>query len=178
MKKATFFFCILMALTALCSPAQAEPFTGGSVTVDAPEGWTPSFEKSNPDQLRLQAPENRFRMAILPGPSNDMNSEQGARMLAKMLEGTTPAPAPKHPGMYTFTTNTGSLRWMVVAHGQRMVAIMEAGEGLPFQRDIGRIIRSLASADADEQAIFDSLKPFFQTHRENSPKGQACCYGT
>ena len=154
-------FVILMAFTALCSPALAEPFTGGSITVDVPEGWTPSFEKSNPDQLRLRAPGDAYRLVIMPGPSGGMNSEQGARMLAKKLEGTTPAPAPKYPGMYTFTAHSGTLRCMVMARGKRMVMIMEAGKGLPFQQDVARIMRSLASTDVDEQAVFDSLKPLF-----------------
>ena len=161
MKKVVFVLCILMALMALCSPAQAEPFTGGSVTVDVPEGWAPSFEKSNPDQLRLQAPGNKYRMAILAGPSNGMNSEQGARMLAKMVEGGTPSPSPKHPGIYYFTARSGVVRSMVMAQGKRMVVIMESGDARPFQQEILRITRSLASTDADEQAIFDSLQVLF-----------------
>lgn len=161
MKKAAFLICILMVLTAFCLTAQAEPFTGGSITVDVPEGWTPSFEKSNPDQLRLQAPENQYQLAFLLGPSNGMNSEQGARMLAKNLEGDMPEPASSHPNMYTFTAHSGALRCMVVAQGRRMVVIMESGDPRPFEREIIRITYTLASPDADEQAIFDSLKLLF-----------------
>ena len=161
MKKAALFFCILIVLTIPCFPAQAEPFTGGSVTVDVPEGWAPSFEKSNPDQLRLQAPGNKYRMAILAGPSNGMNSEQGARMLAKKVDGTMPAPAPMHPGIYSVTAHSGTLKCLVMAQGKSMVVIMNSGNGVPFMREIGHIMHSLASTDPDEQAIFDSLKLTF-----------------
>ena len=160
-EKSGVFLCILMAFTALYSPAQAKLFTGGSITVDVPEAWTPSFENGSPDQIRLRAPGDQFRMAILPGPSGGMNSEQGARMLAKKVGGTVPAPAPKHPGMYSFTSHAGAVRCMVMARGKRMAAIMKAGKGLLFQQEIASIVRSLVSTDADEQAMFDSLKPFF-----------------
>ena len=127
--------------------------------MDVPEGWTPSFKKNKPDELRLRAPGDQYRLAILPAPSDGMNSEEGARMLAKKLEGTPPTP--KRPGMYSFAAYSGGLRCLVVARGQRMVLIMEAGQERPFQREIGRIMHSLASTDADEQAIFDSLQVLF-----------------
>ena len=158
MKRAAFFLCILVTLTAPCFPAQAEPFTGGPISVDVPEGWTPSFKKNDPDELALRAPGDHYRLVVLAGPSNGMNSEQGARMLARTLEGSMPEPASKHPNMYTFAAYAGALRCMVVAQGTRMVVLMESGNPLPFEEDIARITRSLASTDADEQAIFDSLK--------------------
>ena len=161
MKKTALFFCMFMALMALCLPALADPFTGGSITVDVPGGWQASFKRSDPDQLILHSPQNQYRLAILPGPSNGMNSEQGAQMLARMVEGSKPLPASKHPNMYTFTTHSSTLRCMVVARGERMVAILESGNSLPFELDIASIVRSLTSTDADEQAIFDSLKPLY-----------------
>jgi hypothetical protein len=44
--------------------------------------------------------------------------------------------------------------------GQRMVAVMEGGDRPGAQ--IVPMMQSLRSADPDEQAIFDALKPFFQ----------------
>lgn len=161
MKKAAVFLCIFMAFTAFCLPARAEPFTGGSITVDVPEGWTPSFKKDNLDQLRLRAPGNAYGMVILAGSSNGMNSEQGAGMLAKKVDGTMPAPAPMHPGIYYFTAHSGTLKCLVMAQGKSMVVIMNSGNGVPFMREIGHIMHSLASTDPDEQAIFDSLKLTF-----------------
>lgn len=161
MKKAAVFLCIFMAFTAFCLPARAEPFTGGSITVDVPGGWTPSFKKDDLDQLRLYAPGNEWGMVILSGPSSGMNSEQGARMMAKRIDGTTPSPLPMHPDIYYFTVHSGVLRCLVMAHGKRIVLIMQTGNGLPLQQDIARIMHSLASTDADEQAIFDSLQALF-----------------
>ena len=161
MKKAAFFLGTLMALTALCFPALAEPFTGGSVTVDVPEGWAPSFKEGDLDQLRVYAPGNAYGMVILSGPSNGMNSEQEAGMLAKKVDGTMPAPSPMHPGIYYFTAHSGTLKFLVMAQGKSIVVIVSSGKGVPFMREIGHIMHSLASTDPDEQAIFDSLKLTF-----------------
>lgn len=154
----------LLFLLAACGPpsssAMAEFFSGGNATMDVPDGWTSEFKKSVLDEFRLTAPGNVLRMAIMWGPSVGMTPEQGAEMIAKKLGGTEPA-STRNPGMYAFEANGGVLRVMTLVHGTRMMVIIESGTRGPLQDMIGHIIKSLASSDKDEQAMFDLLKPFF-----------------
>ena len=160
MKKITVVLLAVVFLLVSGFSALAAPFTGGTVTVDVPDGWTPSFGAGSLAELRLMAPGNTFRMNVILGPSTGKTPEQEARMLSKKLGGTEPV-ASKSPGIYTFEVPAKGLSCVNMAKGKRMLVIMEAGNGEPFQHDVGRIMKSLTSTDSDEQAIFDSLKPFF-----------------
>lgn len=161
MKKIATSLCLLAALLLFCSSASAESFTGGTATLDVPEGWTRSFKEGSPGELRLMAPDGAFRIAVLMGSASGMTSGQGARMVAKSLKGTEPEPT-RNPDVYSFTGQSGVPRCLVMVKGARMVAVMEGGDRRDVQQQIGPMMGSLVSADTDEQDIFDALKPFFQ----------------
>lgn len=144
-----------------CSQATAASFTGGSVTLEVPEGWTSDFKEGNPGELRLMAPESKFRLAILVGATSGMTSGQGAERLAGSLKGTKPRPT-RNPDVYAFEGQSGVPRCMVMVKGTRMVALMEGGDRQEVQPQLGSMMQSLFSPDRDEQAIFDALKVFFQ----------------
>lgn len=158
MKKASLLVFIVLFMTH--SLAMAAPLEGGNVTMSVPEGWSAEYRKTGLDEFRLTAPENRFRMVIMLGPADGMTPEEGANMIAKKLQGTEPKPT-RNPGMYAFEGKNG-VRCMTLVQGKRMLVLMESGLGGPIQGQISLLVTSLSSTDKDEQAMFDSLKPFFR----------------
>lgn len=138
--------------------AAAAPFTGGTVTLDAPEGWSTSYE-AEIRQILLESPDKKCRVAVQMADAEGLTDQQLAGMLSKELKGTTPQKLPGYDN-YCFDARMNGMDMTISLFELKGVAFVyiEGGDSWDRQEETARIWNSLSSTDEAEQALFNAME--------------------
>ncbi len=91
-------------------------------------------------------------------PTDGKSDQELAKMLSQQLKGSAPEPAEN--GGYAFTANAGGVPMSINVATSDSIALvyMEIGPKEKYQDELQLIRKSLASDNADEQALLDTVK--------------------
>ena len=150
-----------IGLFLAAEPAGAEPFTGGPLSLEVPKGWTAEYLDMGPtSQIRLMAPSNRCRVAVLLGPSVAGDTKKDAELLARDLgESTAPEPVPGRDSYHFFSSNEkqAKLEAIVFTRYPAMFIWFQSGSTGKYTEDIQTIWNILSSSNPFYQALIDEL---------------------
>ncbi len=148
---------VLSALMMFPLPALADPFQGGAITIDLPEGWTAAYD-AEIHQIMAESADKTCRVALQVADADGMNDQQLAEMLSNELKGGTPQKVPGFDNYY-FTANVNNMEMTIslFEFGGKVLVYIEGGETRKYERDTIRIWNSMTSADPAEKALFDSV---------------------
>ena len=157
MQKRILTFVLTLACLVMASTALAETFTGGSVTVEVPAGWTTMYNESTMQAL-LASPSQECVSSIQLMPTDGKSAEQLAQMLSQQLGGS--APEKTDSGAYFFTANSGGvpMEINVAAEGNKALVFMEIGDKGSYKDELQVIRMSMTSHDSVEQGLLDTMK--------------------
>ena len=157
MQKRILTLVLTLACLALASAALAETFTGGSVTVEVPAGWTTMYNEPTMQAL-VASPSQECVSSIQLMPTDGKSAEQLAQMLSQQLGGS--APEARDNGGYFFTANAGGVPMgiNVVTTGNKALVFMEIGDKGSYKDELQVIRMSMTSHDSVEQGLLDTMK--------------------
>ena len=157
MQKRILTFVLTLACLAMASTALAETFTGGSVTVEVPDGWTTMYNEPTMQAL-VASPSQECVSSIQLMPTDGKSAEQLAQMLSQQLGGS--APEKTDSGAYFFTANSGGvpMEINVAAEGNKALVFMEIGDKGSYKDELQVIRMSMTSHDSVEQGLLDTMK--------------------
>ncbi len=153
------FTCAVFALFALSFSvsAWAAPFTGGSITIDLPKGWTASYDAAM-HQIMAESSDKTCRVALQVANADGLNDQQLAELLSRELKGGPPQKVPGFDNYY-FTTFSNGMEMTITLFelGGKVLVYIEGGDTLKYEKDTIQIWNSMTSKDPKEKALFNSL---------------------
>ena len=157
MQKRILTMVLTLACLALAVPALAEVFTGGSVTLEVPAGWSPMYNELTKQALAA-SPDQNCVASVQIIPTDGKSDQQLAELLSKELGGSTPEPADK--GGYFFTANHSGMPMVinVAASDNKALVFMEIGAKENYPDELQLIRASLKSDDPAEQELLSTVQ--------------------
>ena len=158
MQKRILILTVALVCLALTVPALAKPFTGGSVTIEVPDGWK-SMYNAPTMQTMAASPDESCVASIQVMPSSGQSPEDFAQLLSKNMQGAQPQKIENGKG-YTFTAVTSGTPVVVTltTSKNKAAVFVEVGDKEKFSGEIKTIRDSMHSDAADEQELLDILK--------------------
>lgn len=158
MQKRILTLVVALVCLALAVPALAKTFTGGTVTIEVPDGWKTMYNEPTM-QTMAASPDESCVASIQVMPSAGQSPEEFAKVLSQNMQGTTPEKTANGKA-YTFNSITSGTAVVVTltTSKNKAAVFVEVGDKDKFASEVKSIRESMHSDAADEQEMLDILK--------------------
>ncbi len=153
------FLAVVVVVLAGAVPAGADVFTGGSLSVDVPRGWTADYDAGR-HRVTVRSPENDYWMAVECGDAGGLDAAKKAEALSKEVKGSRPESLEENPFRYQFQARIDGreVDFTVAAQGGKYLVYQEALAADSFDKyseEMERIWDSLKSSDPAENLLLN-----------------------
>lgn len=163
--KKSFFLKLLLAAAVVvlvgAAPAGAEVFTGGTLSVDVPQGWTADYDAGR-HRVTVRSPKNDYWMAVECGDAGGLDAAHKAEALSKDVKGSRPESLEENPFRYRFQARIDGreVDFTVAVQDGKFLVYLEALAADSFDKyseEMERIWDSLKSSDPTENLLLNPV---------------------